>query len=76
MRQGVDPRSHYYLTRCADCPEWYVECPQAPFKAEREARRHAKRRTGHTAYVIDVTALSVVYRRRYDALTVSDEPTF
>jgi hypothetical protein len=65
---NTDPRNHYYIARCAACPEWIEHCPQAPFKAERVARKHAKHQPGHEAYVVDVSSLNVVHRYRYDAI--------
>lgn len=76
MKRNADPRTHYYVSRCTQCPTWIVHSPNAPMRAEREARRHAKRRTGHEAYVIDLNALAVVYRRRFDALDESEDAPF
>lgn len=74
MKRNSDPRDHYYVARCSQCPKWIVQCPKSPIKAERAASQHARRCPGHDAYVIDLDTLSVVYRRLYEPLlTVANE---
>lgn len=76
-----DPRDHYYLVRCTRCG-LLSHMDRRPFAAAREARKHAKdlRRAGtHETYVVDLNALKIVHRYRFDRLVtpnggVTDPP--
>lgn len=68
MRRNNDPRDHYYVVRCSQCPKWIEHRDRKPIAAERVAHRHAKRKAGHEAYVIDLNVLTVVCRYRFDAM--------
>lgn len=73
------PRDHYYLSVCkgkwspeqgsadASC-DWYVECGKAPFKAQREAKAHARRWPDHETNVIDLSSLKCVTTYRFSAM--------
>lgn len=77
-RRNSDPRDHYYLARCVICGV-LGHYDRRPIAAARDARKHARdgRRKGvHEAYVIDVNALRVVSRHRYDRLELTDVPPF
>lgn len=71
----TDPRDHFYLTRCRDCPDWHEAHPDRPLTAARHACKHASEHPGHEAYVINLYLLKVVHRYRFDALTKSEAPS-
>lgn len=72
MKRNNDPRDHYYLVRCVSCPLWIQHMDCKPIAAERAAHKHAKRHAGHDAYVIDLNALKVVCRYRFEAMLTPD----
>lgn len=65
----TDDRTHIYIVRCVQCPDWYELHDQRPIAAARNACYHAHERPGHSAYVIDLHKLSVVHRYHFDTLT-------
>lgn len=46
------------------------------FRAQREARTHAKRNKRHTTSVLNVTRLEIMARHYYEPLEVVEEPPF
>lgn len=74
QRHMILPKTDFYLIVCAN-HEWYELCERAPFKAQRDARKHAERYPGHDVIVFNMTQLSVVRHYRYEMLT-ADTPPF
>lgn len=78
MRYNTDPRDHYYIVRCVLC-QVIGEYDRKPLAAARDARKHARdqrRRGVHETYVIDVNALRVTSRHRYERLALALEPPY
>jgi hypothetical protein len=69
------PRDDFYLATCAFC-DWFLCCNGAPFKAQREARAHARRNVRHHSMVLNMTRLSTEVRYYFEPLVVPDEPPF
>lgn len=61
------PRDHYYIVECEDC-DYYDDCGMAPFKVQREGKRHAKQNPGHEVVVFDMTKLDPVTSYLFDPL--------
>lgn len=77
VKGNTDPRTHFYIARCT-CGAM-ICCPQAPIKAELWAMKHARRNSGHMAYVVNVNLLTVDHRYRFDAIPDNEdgnEPPF
>lgn len=68
------PKNDFYLIVCAHC-EWFEFCERAPFKAQRDAKKHAQRHPGHDVIVFNMSQLTVVRHYRYESFSV-DAPPF
>jgi hypothetical protein len=66
---------HHIFAVCNNCT-WRRYYGKAPLKSSRDARRHAVRNPDHYAYLIDLTALTVIQGWRFPAPLDLDQPPF